>query len=347
MKKIVIMVSTYNGERYLKEQLDSIFEQDCTKDNIKISVLVRDDGSSDDTLSKLEEYASTMAEDEYKEFSYYAGKNKGVIKSFFELMSKAPEADYYAFSDQDDVWLGDKLSRAISIIDKNSFVEKNGRSNEIAYLYTCAPLLVDSELNIIDSNIDRSDPEPSFKNALIENICVGCTEVFNKKLFNIVNDRFPEFTIMHDWWLYLTASCFGKVYYDNEPGILYRQHEGNVLGMKTSHVKEFKERVKRFKKNRNNISNQLAEFVRIFRPVLESELYEAEAKESYKQIYDEFFCDVPINAHAIYCLKLADGLLNVKNSPARRIEFLKKAGIYRQRTIDDMIFRVILLMGNY
>ena len=100
-------MSTYNGERYLREQIDSILQQI----DVEIELIIRDDGSNDGTVQIIEEYAS-----KYPCISYYCGDNVGVGKSFMELLKNAPTADYYAFSDQDDVWLKDKLIRAVKAI---------------------------------------------------------------------------------------------------------------------------------------------------------------------------------------------------------------------------------------
>ena len=178
---------------------------------------------------------------------------------------------------------------------------------------------MDSQLHTIESAINRPPMRPAFENAMIENIATGCTEIFNRNLYELVIKQLPEFTVMHDWWLYLTATCFGEMVYDETSYICYRQHGGNVLGTKTSHMDELKMRLKRYKKNRGNISRQLGELVRIFGQ---------EFPENEK-------------------LLLAKEMIQVKSSFWGRVRFFKKAGIYRQRKMDDRIFRWILRMGSY
>lgn len=308
MKTIQILMSTYNGEKYLKEQLESILTQDCEQfGKAALTLKVRDDGSQDGTQQILQQYA-----EKYPEIiSWYQGENIGVIGSFFDLMKQADVCDYYAFADQDDYWMPEKLTRGIEKLE--------GLSEDKPLLYCCRPKLVDAQLHTIESNIDRPPMRPSFENAMIENIATGCTEIFNRNLYVLVIKQLPEFTVMHDWWLYLTATCFGEMVYDETSYICYRQHGGNVLGTKTSHMDELKMRLKRYKKNRGNISRQLGELVRIFGQ---------EFPENEK-------------------LLLAKEMIQVKSSFWGRVRFFKKAGIYRQRKMDDRIFRWILRMGSY
>ncbi len=301
-------MSTYNGEKYIREQLDSILEQDCERLGVAaVRLLVRDDGSKDGTQKILEEYAMR----DPKHIRWYQGQNVGVIKSFLELVCKAGESDYYAFSDQDDYWMPEKLTRAIEKIES--------RPQDLPVLYCCRPKLVDAQLQPLETEIKRPPMRPSFRNAMIENIATGCTEVWNVPLQKLLLRGVPSFTVMHDWWVYLTAACFGEICYDEKPFIGYRQHGGNVLGENTSRVKELKMRLKRYRGNRGNLSTQLTEFLRIFK--------EAD----------------PQNEN----IRLAEEFLAVKHSFWKRVRFFHRAGIYRQRKMDDRIFRVILWMGSY
>lgn len=301
-------MSTYNGANYIREQLDSILTQNCEQFGLAaLSVKIRDDGSTDGTQEILQEYSEKYPD----KISWYQGENIGVIRSFFELLEKAQEGEYYAFSDQDDYWMPEKLTRAIERL------EQMGGGKPL--LYCCRPKLVDSELHTIESEIKRPPMRPAFENAMIENIVTGCTTVFNQDLRDIVIQQFPEFTVMHDWWMYLVATCFGEVYYDETPYICYRQHGGNVVGTKTSRLEELKMRLRRYRGNRGNISRQLGELVRIFG---------TEYPENEK-------------------LGLAKELIAAKASFWDRRRFLKTAGIYRQRKNDDKIFHWILLLGSY
>ena len=320
MKKLQILMSTYNGKAYLREQLDSVLQQDCKqKGLVKLQLLVRDDGSKDGTQKILQEYAVRYPQ----EVRWYQGENCGVIQSFFELMKKTEKADFYAFSDQDDFWMPDKMSSAIQII------EKYGKNRP--FLYCCRPKLVDAELNAITSAMKRPAMRPSFGNALLENIVTGCTAVMNEELRALVAVRFPQFTVMHDRWFYLAASCFGRVYYDETPHICYRQHGGNVVGVNSGRRKEFYGRLRLFWGKRHDISRQAEEFIKIF-----GALPEREDLKEYRG-----------DAKSASCLKLAKELVEGRKGFSKRLRLVKGKRLFRQRGMDDFIFRMLILLGIY
>lgn len=302
MKKVQILLSTFNGENYLKDQLDSILNQDQED----LSILIRDDGSTDNTILIIQQYAEL-----YKQITYYQGENIGVINSFFDLIKNADlTADYYALSDQDDIWLPDKISSAILHLEKRKQQDKKK-----PLLYCGRTILVDDELNKINATIKPTKITPNFGNALVENICTGCTSVFNSELLRLVKEHIPSYTVMHDWWLYLTASAYGEVYYDEEPHILYRQHQGNVIGAKSNYYNEFLMRLRRFKGNRGNISRQAREFHR---------LYQTNGEIA----------------------KLLEYIINARSKYRYRIKIIAGKKIYRQRKIDNLIFKLLFLLGN-
>lgn len=320
MKKLQILMSTYNGKAYLREQLDSVLQQDCKqKGLVKLQLLVRDDGSKDGTQKILQEYAVRYPQ----EVQWFQGENCGVIQSFFELMKKTEKADFYAFSDQDDFWMPDKMSSAIQII------EKYGKNRP--FLYCCRPKLVDAELNAITSAMKRPAMRPSFGNALLENIVTGCTAVMNEELRALVAVRFPQFTVMHDRWFYLAASCFGRVYYDETPHICYRQHGGNVVGVNSGRWKEFYGRLRLFWGKRHDISRQAEEFIKIF-----GALPEREDLKEYRG-----------DAKSASCLKLAKELVEGRKGFSKRLRLVKGKRLFRQRSMDDFIFRMLILLGIY
>lgn len=316
VKKIQVLMSTYNGEKYIREQLDSILSQDCEAvGTARLRLLIRDDGSVDGTQKILEEYAAKYPE----QMRWYQGENQGVIRSFFDLIRHSDdEADYYALADQDDYWKPGKLSRGIEIL-------KEMPEDDTPHLYCCRPLLVDEELEPLVSEIRRPPMRPAFANALVENIVTGCTTVMNRTLRDMVRNNPPGFTVMHDWWLYLVASCFGKVYYDETPYICYRQHGGNTVGTNVSRWKEFCDRLKRFRGNRRNISRQIGELLRI---------YGKEKRENR-------------TLQSKQNLALARRLVESRKSLPKRFRLVHSGVIYRQRREDDRIFRLILLSGSF
>lgn len=253
MKRVLILMSAYNGEKYLAAQLDSIFAQTYPE----VSLLVRDDGSTDATGEILNTYAKR-----YPAMQVMQGDNIGVWQSFFVLFQKASgKADYYALADQDDVWLEDKITTAVAALEG---LEKN--NPDLPALYAGEKRFVDEQLAPICSGIDNTvRGQPSFGNALVENICTGCTCVMNRQLLELVCRCLPSYVRMHDWWLYLTASAFGKVIYDRTPQILYRQHPHNAHGTIMSRRRLYLHRFRELTQKREGVYRQLEEFKRIYR----------------------------------------------------------------------------------
>lgn len=212
-----ILLSAYNGEKYLCEQINSILEQTYSD----ISLIVRDDGSNDTTCEILKEYADD------DKLIWYAGENLGCAKSFWHLLCNCKEADYYAFCDQDDVWDTDKIKIAVDML-------KSEDSN-IPLLYCSMVRVTDESLNYkYDYKYEFLDEKylAYYPNSLACNIAPGCTFVFNDKLRKILAQYdCDKYGInIHDWNAYAVASCFGKVIYDNQTHMSYRQHSSNAIG---------------------------------------------------------------------------------------------------------------------
>lgn len=242
-KKVQILMSTYNGERFLQEQIESLLCQ--TWENLEI--LIRDDGSKDRTPDILEEYRAN-----YHNVKVYLEENLGVSQSFFELLKKS-DADYVAFCDQDDIWLEDKIEAAVRKLER----EKGPA------LYCGNKILVDSEGNSMEKQ-DTRTRIPGFGNAVVECICTGCTAVMNRELTDIIRTRLPEHAILHDWWSYLAATYVGKVIFDTHAYIKYRQHEMNVVGAKVGFWGEVKAKAAYLKKNRGRLEAQLTDFAELY-----------------------------------------------------------------------------------
>lgn len=202
-KKVVILLSTYNGEKYIKEQIDSILNQ--TYSNIQL--IVRDDGSCDNTISILKQYEAK------KKLILYVGKNKGFVNSFFELLKKE-DSNYYAFADQDDIWKQDKIERAIEALEKEN--------PNIPLLYCSNYTICDNNGNIKGKH--RRVKNISFENSLVECIAPGMTMVINKKASELILSKKYDECYYHDWWMYMVCVSFGKVIYDNYESVIYRRH---------------------------------------------------------------------------------------------------------------------------
>lgn len=219
--RVCILMSTYNGALYLKDQLDSIFRQ--THQNLEL--LVRDDGSTDSTKDILSEYCKL-----HPNMHYYQGENLKPARSFLDLIQKAPVADFYAFSDQDDVWLPDKLSAAIDALQKSK-----------ADFYYSQTTPVDSKLQVL--RVKPLIPMNTLESSLVYASVTGCTVVFSKCLRDTVIRYRPNFIMMHDSWIYKITLALGRnVFYDNKSFILYRQHGHNVVGARRSLGKRLSEK---------------------------------------------------------------------------------------------------------
>ena len=225
--KVAILLCTCHGQHYLAEQLDSFQAQSHSNWEVWAS----DDGSEDDTHAILEAYRQKWPAGR---LSIDFGPAEGFAANFLSLTCKASiEADYYAYSDQDDVWESDKLERAVRWLE---IVPEN-----IPALYCSRTRLVDAENNEIGLSPLFSKP-PSFANALMQNIGGGNTMVFNNAARGLLREA-GEATpvITHDWWAYMVVTgCGGKVFYDSYPSLRYRQHDGNLVGMNATWAARFK-----------------------------------------------------------------------------------------------------------
>ena len=225
MSRVVVLLSTYNGERFLEEQLESIVAQK----GVTPIIIVRDDGSTDNTCKILDKWQKKNA------LRWYNGPNMGPARSFLNLLRDSDDEDYYAFSDQDDYWLPEKLDVAIS---------KLAPYKDEPALYFCQTQLVDKNLKEIDSVV--IDPLQTMGEALVYQFIGGCTMVMNHKLRNIINRYTPLYLSMHDVWIYEVAQAINAhIIFDRIPYILYRQHGDNVMGQTTSQVAHWKDRTSR------------------------------------------------------------------------------------------------------
>lgn len=242
-KKIVVLLSTYNGEKYLRKQLDSLLSQE----GVDVTIRARDDGSTDKTKQIIEEYAKN-----YSNIEYYYGKNLGYAKSFWDLLSNASDYDYYAFCDQDDIWLPKKLIKAIELIEKS-----NENKENMPILYTSNVISVNNNLEIISNQEFSCDHVINVYESFQKSVLPGCTFVFNHEAKNILK-KYQGHMESHDWACYCIISVFGKVLYDTSSYIHYRIHQNNVIGHETR-WKVFKIQVKRFFKKSTHTRSLFAQ----------------------------------------------------------------------------------------
>lgn len=251
-KSAVILLATYNGAEYLPEFLDSLVAQTYSN----FTVIVRDDGSTDDTLKIIRSYSHKI------EIAFIdANVRLGPAKSFFELLNQAGDNfDFYFFADQDDYWYESKIEHAV---DKLSAEKKN------VALYCSRLEYVDE--NLAHINYSRIPKVIALENALVENIATGCTLALTCPARRLIVEHPPGRIIMHDWWFYIVSVAFGKVIYDPFPSIKYRQHGNNAIGAATNIFQDFNRRLNRFIRNDGGIfglATQTMEFRRCFAGLL-------------------------------------------------------------------------------
>ncbi|MGL5899883.1 MAG: glycosyltransferase family 2 protein [Lactobacillaceae bacterium] len=222
-KKIQVLLATYNGSQFLKEQITSVLENFNSIDDCDCSLLISDDGSSDITVDIINGFC------EFDDrIVFLDGSRKGGVKNNFNFLIKNADADYIFFCDQDDFWLPNKLT---------IFLEK---FSEIGKSET--PLLLHSDLCVVDIDLSpihasmfkyqRINKKPSFSRLLVSNSITGCVMAINHALLSMVKESSVSTSIMHDWYIGLIASSFGEIHFIPKSLILYRQHGNNQVGAK-------------------------------------------------------------------------------------------------------------------
>ncbi|MGG1514054.1 glycosyltransferase family 2 protein [Paenibacillus oryzisoli] len=223
MEKITvdILLSTYNGEVYLLELLESLSSQTFSDWRL----IVRDDGSNDHTLRILKQFEETSG---HSVRIIDSAMNIGPCRSFLELLSYS-DASYVMFCDQDDVWLPNKIQCLLGIVTK---WEEN-HSKDVPVLVHSDLSVVDSSLRIISPSFWRYQKINSKRNQLhqllVQNNVTGCSLLMNRKLADLTQTA-EEGIIMHDWWVGIIASAFGVILYTDDKTVMYRQHDNNDTG---------------------------------------------------------------------------------------------------------------------
>ena len=217
-RSVAILLSTYNGERFLAAQLRSYLSQ--THDDWTLNW--RDDGSTDASVQVVGQFAAEVGNGRCV-FPDEAG-HRQATSSFLALLraARGSNAAYFAFSDQDDVWLPEKLERGVAALDRVSGAEPA--------LYCAGRIVVDADLRRQYAPCGLHRP-PGFPAALTQNIAPGCTMMLNRAAADLVLDSQPPDTTWHDWWCYLiVAAAGGRVLVDRTATVLHRQHDNNLVG---------------------------------------------------------------------------------------------------------------------
>ena len=302
-KTVQVLLSTFNGEKYLREQLDSYLALEGFEN---VRVLVRDDGSGDGTLAILDEYQERYG------FSVLKGKNIGINASYSQLLHHADiECEYFALSDQDDVWLRQKFSRALKALDS--------LDSSKALLYASSTMITDANLTPLGKSVLPAKGV-SFFNAMVQNVCSGHTQVFNRQLLQKLLTHGFSNAVYIDHWIYLVASGIGEVVFDDEVTVLHRQHGANAVGYEQNPVKNFQKRLMRLlKKAKQDPSTlQLKDFYSRFAERL---------PEPYRKELFRYFSS--------------------QKNLFMRIFYMFKTKIFRQTNIETLIFKFLYILNKY
>ncbi len=209
-----VLLSTHNGERFLRQQVESVLNQR----DVELQLHVRDDGSNDGTVALLRDLAEAD-----RRLTFSEGERMGAAQSYLTMLSQTPEdVDFVALCDQDDVWMDGKLARAAEWLS-----EVEGPA-----MYCSAVEVVDEDLRPL--GVHRTSRRgPALENALVQNIATGCTIVVNGSAPHLFR-KVPNHPVMHDAWIYAVIAATGVVRYDPETWVFYRQHQENTIGLAAS-----------------------------------------------------------------------------------------------------------------
>ena len=301
--KVNILLSTYNGEQFLAEQIQSIQKQTFQD----WTLLIRDDGSMDKTREII---AAFVAQDgRIRWINEADSSNLGVIKSFHRLVEHE-KADYYFFSDQDDVWLPHKLERSLA--------EAQKYSADMPLMVYMDLTVVNQELQILSESMIRSQSghaNTELIEELTENTVTGGVAMVNHALVQLWHQT--EDILMHDWYLALLATAFGKLVYIDQPGELYRQHDNNVLGART-----WSKRMKKW-----------------LRPQLLFSAYWDLIENSQKQA--AFLLDMPLSADQ---RELVTAFVSILDKPVlERWRILKQYGLKKNKAFHTLVFTTLII----
>lgn len=301
--KVNILMSTYNGQQFLAEQIRSIQEQTYAD----WTLLIRDDGSSDQTREIIQDFARQDSRICF--INADSNENLGVIKSFHRLVNYEP-ADYYFFSDQDDVWLPDKVKRSLAEASSHPAAQ---------------PLMVYMDLKVVNQDLEvmaesmvRSQSHHAnteLVQELTENTVTGGVAMINHSLAQLWQET--DGILMHDWYLALLATAFGRLVFIDQPGELYRQHADNVLGART-----LSKRVKKW-----------------LRPHILFKVYWDLIKNSQKQA--SYLLDMPLSQSD---WELVQAFVTIMDRPLlERYRTLKKYGLRKNKAFHTLVFTTLIV----
>ena len=302
---VCILMATFNGERYLEKQLESFLAQDFTNWRL----IVSDDGSVDETMNILHRFRMVAGPDRVQILD---GPRTGFAQNFLSLLRRAPAASYYAFSDQDDIWLSHHLTESVAC--------HLAKKTDAAMISSSRTVLVDEDEKFLGEspNFGR---EPSFKNALLQNIGGGNTMLLNCAARDLIAKVSLEDPIVsHDWLAYLLVTAVGgTVVHLEKPALLYRQHRANLVGMNIS------------------LSARISRCVGLFRGRLQGWI------DNNLLVLDQFESNFTPENQKIY-RTFKD--VRTQCSILQRLCLLRSSGVYRQTKIEDIAIFLATAVGR-
>lgn len=310
INQITVLMSTYNGELFLREQLDSILNQQ----NVDVHLCVRDDGSKDNSISIINEYIKKYR----NRVHLIKGDNIGYAASFSELVRFALSTDspfvseWFAFADQDDVWNNDKIHHALQYANKNI-------PSTTPILYCSNTELVDEKLNHIGYTWKKNNVSISKENCLIESFATGCTMVFNKTLAKLFTDYYKSsYPAAHDYFMYQLALFCGCCFWDPKSFIKYRQHGNNCIGMTTPIGKLKRKLSGKVKRKNNFLESQAQSFLTLAHDVIaekDQEIitnfinYRNNIISKFKLIFNRRFRYSTLDMNIMFWIRILRGIL--------------------------------------
>ena len=253
--RVAVLMSTFNGEKYVCEQIESILSQN---ESFELDLWVRDDGSKDRTQVILDEYSKQNV------LRWYTGDNLKPAHSFLDLLKSVEGYDYYALADQDDFWMPEKIKSGI-----DSLKDKKGPA-----LYCSNAQLVDSELKSLGRNVYEVVPSTDFYTLMCAGGLLGCTMIFNSELAEIIQKKnIPEKIVMHDFYIAAVCSALnGTITFDTRSFMKYRQHGNNAVGVSYGFVGTILGRMKDITtKEETGIADQAKEILQLYETDLDTD----------------------------------------------------------------------------
>ena len=322
--RMAVMLSSHNGAEFIAAQIGSILKQEA---RCAVALFIRDDGSEDDTVRIVRGFIEDP--EGGTEIILREGENTGYVRSYLSLLQIVREEeekrgfrfDYYAFCDQDDVWLSGKIDAAAAALAQEENASPDGKT--VPVLWACRSALADEELHPTGGATQQDLRGMPFYNTIVQNIAHGHNQFFNRALFDMLLADAAKADLgeiyAHDMWLTNLASVYGKIVFDDTPRTLYRQHRNNELGFGKGILSWT---VTRIRRALGGETRRIARQMRYFCRLHGEDLTKEERAEMLR-----FFRDGK-------CL-------------LTRARYAARMKLFRQRRSESLALRVLYVLGAY